>query len=229
MATNCGVYPLGRDSVNYVLPEPEENFGEQVTPSGTVYLPSDAIAPLSMSMTFEQERNFAETAAGTRARVKDRLIEGKSSAGFTVETYLEVSSDDSAGAERGPDVHNLLEAAIGDSLTTDGETPARNLKYQPAATGCLPSFNLVRTVPGVFSETLYGCMVDSFSLSMSSGDPVQMSFSGSAYNHVQTGAFLVADGVDYSVAGLLRPMEDKRFRRGLPARQNSLPALVERN
>lgn len=201
MASNCGVYPLGRDSVNYVLPEPEENFGEQVIPSGTAYLPSDAIAPLSMSMTFEQARDFAETAAGTRARVKDRLIEGKSSAGFTVETYLEVSSDDAAGAERGPDAHNLLKAAIGDSLTTDGETPARDLQYQPATTACLPSFNLIRTVPGVFSETLYGCMVDTFSISMSSGDPVQMSFSGSAYNHVQTGAFLVADGVDYSVAG----------------------------
>ena len=154
-----------------------------------------------MSMTFEQSREFTETATGTRARVKDRLIEGKSSTGFSVETYLEVSSDDAAGEERGPDTHNLLKAAIGDSETTDGEAPARNLKFQPATTGCLPSFNLVRTVPGVFSETLYGCMIDTFSISMSSGDPVQLSFSGSAYNHIQTGAFSVADGVDYSVAG----------------------------
>ena len=170
-------------------------------PNAGTYTKTHAIAPLSLSMSFEQSREFTETAAGTRARVKDRLITGKSSASFSVETYLEVSSDDSAAAVRGPDVHNLLKAAIGASSEPDApaiETePVRNCKYEPATTGCLPSVNIVRTVPGVFSETVYGAMVDSFSISMSSGDPVTLSFSGQAYNHVQTGAFSAATA-DYS-------------------------------
>ena len=207
MASNCGQFPLARDAYYYVLPEPEDSFGEQVLPAlfedertGGTYTTTHAIAPLSLSMSYEQSREFTDTATGTRARVKDRIIAGKNSASYSVETYLDVAAGDTV---RGPDVHNLLRCAIGSSDTSDNAAaphPVRNTKYEPNTTGCLESFNLVRTVPGVFSETLYGCGVDQLSISASGGDPVTLSFSGSAYNHVQTGAFNAAQGVDYSTA-----------------------------
>ena len=190
----CDVYPLSRNAYFYVLPETDAEFGTQILPTAAMYIASDAVAPLACTMGFEQERNFTEAAQGTRARVKDRLITGKQSASWTMETYLDVSDT----TLKGPDIHRLLKAALGASDGTDGGAPARDKRYLPAATGnCLPTMNIVRTVPDSFSETVYGSAVESFSISMSSGDPVKLSFSGMAYNHILTGV-ATASAADYS-------------------------------
>ena len=207
MASNCGQYPLARDGYFYVLPEPEAEFGQQVLPAafddertGGTYTASHAVAPLSVSMGFDASREFTDTATGTRARVKSRIIDGKKSATFSIETYVEVAP----GADlHGPDIHNLLRCAIGSASVTDaatGTAPVRMTKFEPSTGSCLSSFNLVRTVPGIFSETLFGCGVDTMSISVSGGDPITVNFSGSSYSHVQTGSFLPVDGVDYAAA-----------------------------
>lgn len=212
MATCIGdQFPLSRNAFYYVLPEPEAAFGAQVLPavsdseatSGT-YTKTHAIAPLGCTMGFEQERSFTETAQGTRARLKDRIITGKLSATWSIETYLDVSDD--AAVLKGPDIHHLLKAAIGDSATDTG-APARPVKFLPAATGnCLPTLNVVRTVPDTFSETVYGAAVDTMTLNMTSGDPIKISFSGMAYNHVLSGVVSANAGHDYTTGAAGTPI-----------------------
>jgi|6_EtaG_2_1085325.scaffolds.fasta_scaffold02269_7 hypothetical protein len=208
MANIGDQFPLARNGFYYVLgpedPTDVGTFADQILPStdnaeasGGTFTATHAVAPLSCAMGFEQDRSFTETAQGTRARIKDNIISGKLSASWEVETYLNCSS----GSLRGPDIHRLLKAAIGASATSDGGSPARNVKFQPATTGnALDSLNIVRVVPDTFSETVFGACVDSMSITMSSGDPVSIKFSGQAYNHILTGRATAKAGVDYSVA-----------------------------
>lgn len=207
MANIGDQFPLARNAFYYVLgPEdPSDNgtFGTQILPandaaetSGGTFTVTHAVAPLSCTMGFEQERNFTDTAQGTRARIKDNIITGKLSATWELETYLDVSDGASL---RGPDIHRLLKAAIGDSTTEDGGSPARDTVFQPATSGnALDSLNIVRVVPDTFSETVFGACVETMALNMTSGDPITVRFSGSAYNHILTGIATAKAGENYS-------------------------------
>jgi len=208
MANIGDQFPLARNGFYYVLgpedPTDVGTFGTQILPengdletsSGT-FTRNHAIAPLNCTMGFEQDRSFTDTAQGTRARIKDNIISGKLSVSWDLETYLNVSD----GTLKGPDIHRLLKAAIGASSTTDGGpggAPARDKKFLPATTGnALDSLNVIRVVPDSFSETIYGAVVDSMSITMSSGDPVSVKFSGQGFNHI-IGGVATATSADYS-------------------------------
>tara|TARA_R110002020_G_scaffold50264_1_gene142188 strand:+ start:8169 stop:9542 length:1374 start_codon:yes stop_codon:yes gene_type:complete len=204
MANIGDQFPLGRNGYYYVLgPEDPSNigtFGTQILPanndaedsSGT-FTRNHAVAPLSINMGFDQDRNFTDTAQGTRARIKDNIITGKLSVSWDIETYLNVSD----GSLKGPDIHRLLKAAIGASSTTDSGAPPRDKKFLPATTGnALDSLNIVRVIPDSYSETIYGAVIETMTISMASGDPVTVKFSGKAFNHI-LGGVATASSEDY--------------------------------
>jgi len=61
----------------------------------------------------------------------------------------------------------------------------------------LDSLNLIRVVPDSFSEPIYGAVVDSMSITMSSGYPVSVKFSGQGFNHILSGV-AKASSEDYT-------------------------------
>ena len=173
-------YPLGRNAYYYVKAEADDGFGEQADD----YAATDGFRPLSLSMEYEQGRDFTETAQAGRARSQDNVIAGKFSASWSMECYAETHQ--SGGDAQAPDVAAFIKAAIGTSTTNaDGVADG---KFLPTSSGnCLNSVNIVRTVPNAFSEQLIGAAVDSMTISASGGDPIKYSFSGRAYNRIQTG------------------------------------------
>jgi hypothetical protein len=142
---------------------------------------ADAAKVMKCDISAERTRNPREDSrnvAGTTTRSLLERIQGRGTVSWSVEA--EVIPSGSAGTD--PDLGPLYEAAMG-TVTN----PASTSRYALTNSQSPPTVTLLRGLPGVMSESAWGCWVDEMTLSVQSGETPKVKFAGGAMGYVLTG------------------------------------------
>lgn len=180
---------LGRNQKFYIQPAlSSDTYPAFTHPDDGASPAPNQLTVLSSSMSYEQERKNRSDTSQTRDYFE--RISGNKTVTFACESHLLIPDQTSAAVA--PDWHWLAQNAMGSATSTGSGPYVYTYALTHGQSDSTP-LTLVRETNAVFSESVWGAMVEEMTIAVAQGDEPKISFNGIASDYAATATTTVND------------------------------------
>ena len=173
---------LGRNTKFYIQPaQSSDTYPAFTHPDNGASNAPAQLTILSSSMSYEQERKNRSDTSQTRDYFE--RISGNKTVTFACESHLLIPDQNSAAVT--PDWHWLAQNAMGSAVSSGSGPYVYTYGLTHGQSDSTP-LTLIRETNAVFSEAVFGAMVEEMTIAVAQGDEPKISFNGVASDYAAT-------------------------------------------